>query len=308
MNGVHLTGLEGTNPLGFLAALGVQVAFVDEPEQPRLWWSGDIVPRAVVDGDFSIDRVVEQAMNVFNQWTDSPALNPRLPDGSVMPRGDELKLTPEETRAYLGLASQDDSWSSLTTALLAEGSLDSKGDSAKPSDLYFTAGRQKFLDTVRKVLGGVSRDDLLTGLKGPWRYESGLPSLGWDIADDRTYALRAIDPSSERKQSNPGVEALAVLGLSTHPVFGSQGRTLTQGCSKHWKRGRYSWPLWRLPASPYAVKSLLAHAYSHGSTLEERSAWLRSWGVFRILQSTISRSDMGGYGTFAPPEVSWQAN
>ena len=27
MKGTHLPGLEGTNPLGFLAALGVQVAF-----------------------------------------------------------------------------------------------------------------------------------------------------------------------------------------------------------------------------------------------------------------------------------------
>ena len=30
MNETHLTGLEGTNPLGFLAALGVQVAFASE--------------------------------------------------------------------------------------------------------------------------------------------------------------------------------------------------------------------------------------------------------------------------------------
>ena len=38
MNGTHLTGLEGTNPLAFLAAIGVQTAFADEEVQPRLWW------------------------------------------------------------------------------------------------------------------------------------------------------------------------------------------------------------------------------------------------------------------------------
>ena len=38
MSDTHLTGLEGTNPLGFLAALGVQTAFTDEAQQPRLWW------------------------------------------------------------------------------------------------------------------------------------------------------------------------------------------------------------------------------------------------------------------------------
>ena len=44
MIGTHLPGLEGTNPLGFLAALGVQVAFANEDEQPRLWWSDDVTP------------------------------------------------------------------------------------------------------------------------------------------------------------------------------------------------------------------------------------------------------------------------
>ena len=44
MNQTRLTGLEGTNPLGFLAALGVQVAFASEGDQPRLWWSDDIIP------------------------------------------------------------------------------------------------------------------------------------------------------------------------------------------------------------------------------------------------------------------------
>lgn len=306
VKGVHLTGLDGTNPLGFLAALGVQVAFASELEQPRLCWSDDIVPHAVVDEDFSIDRIADQAMKVFRQWKDCPAVNPSRPDGSSMPRGDELKLTPDDTRAYLGLSGRGDSWSALTTALLAEGSLDRKGDVAKPSDLYFTAGQQKFLDTVRKVLGGSSRDDVLVGLQGPWSYGSKLPSLGWDISDDRMYALRAVDPSSTKKPTNPGAEALAVLGLSTHPVFGSQGRALTQGCSESWKRGKYSWPLWHRPASPYAVKSLLAHAHSLGSTSEGRHGWFRSWGVFRIFQSSISRSDQGGYGTFAPPEVAWQ--
>ncbi len=309
MSGVHLTGLEGTNPLGFLAALGVQVAFASEPEQPRLWWSDDIVPHAVVDGQFSVDRIASQAMKVFAQWKDSPAVSPKRHDGSAMPKGDELKLTPDDTRKYLNLVDQGDSWSALTTALVAEGSLDRKGDVAAPSDLYLTAGREIFLDTVRKILDGVSRDDVLTGLEGPWTYASKLPSLRWDVSDDRVYALRAYDPSPksgpDAKRTNPGPEALSVLGLSTHPVFGSHRRTLTQGCSGSRRdSSSYSWPLWHRPASPHAVKSLLTHAYHHPET-SDRSRWLRSWGVFRILQSPINR--VKDRGTFGPPEVKWQS-
>lgn len=303
MNGTHLPGLEGTNPLAFLAALGVQVAFSNEDMQPRLWWSDDVVPHAVVDCIFTIDRIVVQTLETFADWKNSPAFNPRRTDGSEMPKGDELKLTHEDIRAYLRQASRCAWGGKLATSLVAEGSLDNQRV-AKPSDFYFTAGQQKFLDMAREILNAATIEDIERGLEGPWRYESKAPSLGWDITDDRMYALRATDPSSEKKLTNPGPEALALLGLSLHPVFAGRGRTDTQGCSGSWKSGWYSWPLWRMPASPYAVRSLLAHAYDHPAA-SKRDHWYRAWGVSRILRSPIRRTDRGGYGTFGPPEIVW---
>ena len=301
MSETHLTGLEGTNPLAFLAALGVQEVIEPDSEQPRLWWSDDITPHAVLDGNFSIERIADRALDVFSQWKNSSLLNPRQPDGSIMKKGDELKLVSEDIRRYLAQARQRRPAAALVTALVAEGSLDNQGV-AKPTDLYFTAGQQKFLDMVRKIFDGTSLDDLRVGLEGPWKYESKLPSLMWDVSDDRVYALSADNPSKDKKLTNPGPEALAVLGLSLHPVFAGRERTLTQGCSGSWKSGNYSWPLWRKPASHRVVRSLLAHAYDM-----ERYQWFRSWGIFKILRSSIRRSDQGGYGTFGPPEVVWEA-
>ena len=309
MNEVRLTGLEGTNPLGFLAALGVQVSFASEPEQPRLWWSDDITPRAIVDGGFTVERIAARAREVFAQWKGSPALNPTRPDGAPMPKGDELKLTGDDLRAYIGQTRLCKPGSTLITALVAEGSLDNQ-DAAKPSDFYFTAGQQKFLSMARQVLSEASREDVIVGLEGPWTYDSSLPSLMWDVRDDRAYALAAGDPAKDKKETNPGPEALSILGLSLYPVFGSRERTLTQGCSGAWKAGWYSWPLWRKPASLNAVKALLAHAYAldQQPVAEERRRWLRSWGIDRIYRSSIRRSEQGGYGTFGPPEVAWQAS
>ena len=68
MNVIHLRGLEGTNPLGFLAALGVQVAFANNREQPRLWWSEDITPHAITNREFPVDRIAAQALEVFAHW------------------------------------------------------------------------------------------------------------------------------------------------------------------------------------------------------------------------------------------------
>ena len=97
-------------------------------------------------------------------------MNPRRPDESPMPRGDELKLEPEDIRTYLCQSTQHDAAGALATALVAEGSLDNSKDKAKPTDLYFTAGQQKFLGSARQILKGVSRDEVLEGLKAPWGY------------------------------------------------------------------------------------------------------------------------------------------
>ena len=301
MTATHLSGLEGTNPLGFLAALGVQVAFSLETRQPLLWWSDDITPHAVVSGEFDVEQLADQTMKTLACWRNSPALNPRRPDGSSMPRADSLKLDPDDIRAFLSLADEQDPSGRLICALVAEGSLDNNG-AAKPSDFYFTAGQQKFLHTARQILEGVSRECVVKGLTGPWDYGSSLPSFMWDVVDDRIYALTSDNPATDKKQTNPGPEALAFLGLSLYPVFASQDRTLTQGCSGTWKRGDYSWPLWNRPASLFAVKSLVAHAYAHPNS-NDRSSWLPSWSVFRVLRSSIRRSDQGGYGTFGPAEV-----
>ena len=304
MNGTHLPGLEGTNPLGFLAALGIQVAFSDEDEKPRLWWSDDVTPHALVDEEFTVDRIASIVLKVLEYWKNSPTINPKRTDGSKMPKGNELKLRSEDIREYLSQTRMLDRSGDLAAALVAEGSLDKQGVT-KPSDFYFTAGQQKFLDAARKILDAAVREEILVGLKGPWRYESEAPSLGWDVTDDRVYALRANNPSPEKKMTNPGPEALALLGLSMHPVFAGVGRTHTQGCSGSWKAGYYSWPLWHRPASPLAVKSLLAHAYDHPAALN-RDRWYPGWGIFTIMRSPIRRTDQGGYGTFSPPEVTWR--
>ena len=305
--GTHLTGLEGTNPLGFLAALGVQVLFDSEDQQPRLWWSEDVIPHAVVSSEFDVGRIVEQALVVFPQWLESPALNP----GFGTKVNDTAKFPPDQILIYLERTRAPEPGNRLAAAVVAEGSLDGAGKVAKPTDLYFTAGRLKFLKIARDILTGADRDTLVEGLAGPWTYSSHLSSLGWDTTDDRIYALAAANPAKEKKLTNPGPEALAILGLSLHAVYAGRDlrgrdRTLTQGCAGPWRRGgTYTWPLWTQPATPRAVRSLLAHTTGGDSETRKRSRNFNGWGIRLIMRSGIRRSEQGGYGTFGPPEVVW---
>lgn len=306
MEGEHLRGLEGTNPMGFLAALGVQVLYGFDERRPELWWSEGITPHAVVNAEYNVDCIATKALQEFPRWYKSPAVNPKF----GYKADNDAKFKPDDLKEYLLQSRSSTPGNKLASALVAEGGLDNKG-LAKPTDLYFTSAALKFLEITRSIFAKTSYDDLVNGLIGPWSYSSPLSSLRWDINDDRSYALSAVDPSKDKKLSNPGVEALAVLGLSCHPVFGGQvegkSRTLTRGCAGGWGQSTYTWPLWTRPASPDTVRSLLAHASPDpdSKTITLYAEWYPAWHISMILRSMIVRSDPGGYGTFRLPETIW---
>ncbi|MYA86412.1 MAG: hypothetical protein F4Y12_12620 [Acidimicrobiaceae bacterium] len=303
MSEVELRGLVGTNPLGFMAALGVQVAFADTPHQPLIYWREEVTPTPIVTVDGGLEGIVDRVLEVAAQWQAEPALCP-------IPKAEDVKFPAGEIRRYLFEARHHRS-GNLATSLVAEGSLDAvTGRVAKPTDLHFTAGRQLFLKMARDVLSGVTEDDLREALIGPWQYTSKLPSLRWDVSDDRAYALSAFDPTDNTnnpKLTVPGAECLAILGLCMFPVFPGHGKTATTGCSGTWRSGSFSWPLWDRPASPNIVRTLVTHAHAGclGDDSLERS--LPSLGVFRILESSIRRNDRAmGLANFGPPQMAWQ--
>ena len=313
MNGLRLEGVKGANPLGFLAALGIQVVFQyhSTHKQLSLWWSDDLLPCAVVNSSFTLDQIADCAKFEFAMWANEIEMLCSL-DFDKSSKINELKLIDADTRKCFQYLTQDttnERGLALVSSLIAEGSLDRKGVS-KPTDLYFTAGQQKFLEAAVKILNEVTCEDIATAVDSNWTYYSRLPSLMWDISNSREYALRAMDPSGDKKKTNPGAEALAILGLSLYPVFGSRNRTLTTGCSGNWKVSYFSWPLWNKPIKINTVKSLLSHAHGiNASTTfkDERNRWFRSWGIDRIYGAQIQRTDQGGYGSFSPPEIIWDS-
>ena len=313
MTPILLEGLEGTNPLAFLAALGVLVA-LDEARgdgpAPRLSWQDAGGWRPVIH---SVHESIETLVAALDADRESCKTEPALlftyakvkeskGKPTKVEHVEEVKPPPADLRKQLlewlaDTTASDRRTLDWFTSFVSEGAFDNNG-AAKPSPLHFVAGQQKFLTSARKLVAGVTPAALEAALIGPWAYDSSLPVLRWDNTETRDYALRASDPAKE-KLGNPGADWLALRGLSmltTTPHRRQQG---APGAYGSWKGGGWRWALWEPAVTRRVAQSVLGWARLGRLTVGQR----RRLGVAMVLQTRILRSDQGGYGSVLPAKI-----
>ena len=293
------TSLNASNPLGFMAGLGLLAIAHDRGLDWRININTGLVPWVVLHGVYSADEVLSQIMADHSRWTNSPAFGCF---GNEV--HDEVKGDQKWVRQYLETSTLNAADLNLASALVAERITDNNGN-AKPTDLHFTAGKMLWLKMARELHQGINHEIVKRALFGRWEYSSELPSFMWDVADDRVYALSSINPAKVKKKTEPGAEWLALRGLSFFPVNPGRSSLLTTATGGRWKSGWMRWPLWSVPATCSYTRSLLSTSALRD--LHNRSSEFRAWGVHSVLQATITRSDQGGYGTFRPSQVIWQS-
>jgi hypothetical protein len=301
MNEVPLPALEGTNPLGFLAALGVLEALSSTRPGATLRWTGDLVPHAVISRVADIDELLDSLDKDRVEWSGSSLL--RFPEGAE-PLSD-AKPSGEQLRQWFEFVAENGRRSDMDhlCAIVAEDARDNNGK-AKPSHLHFTAGQQQFLNMVRDLALNVDRARLSEAVEGPWRYDSPLPSLSWDSRGDRVYAVRATNTSKDKRLGVPGADWLAFRGLAFYPVMRTDRGTLrTTACNREWKSSAFRWPLWHASATRNVVRSLVADSTLIAPGAKVRPAELAARGISSLRQSKIRRSEQGGYGSFGAAET-----
>lgn len=304
---IELSALDGTNPLGFLAALGVLDVLHRAGREPAMRWTDDLVPLPVVQGAADQDELVTLIDADRVRWQSSVVLH-----GPAEARLDDVKPAPDVHRTWVRqvMATLDGTRADadLFCALLSEGAVDGKGN-GKPTHLHFTAGQQKFLVMVRELADKVDAERVREALFGPWREDSPLPSLSWNSQGERIYALRALNPSTEKRLGVPGADWLAFLGLAFFPTCavtspGSDQVSLrTTGCDRAWKRSALRWPLWTVPLDRDVVWSLVGDSAVVGEDKRLPSEQLGARGVRQVVEAPIRRSDQGGYGSFGGASV-----
>lgn len=301
-NSILLKGLDGSNPLAFLAALGtlrtLMLALPDERAKmsweqyegawrPRMWCS------LASDGDGIIDKLKDFLMNAASR--------------ASFAIGDNLSLPADEFRSkLLGSIREAELLTSPAARLDADflaafGSEVVINDDGTMQDTALRtmsgAGHQHFLKFFRELVIKTDAEHLRRTLFMKWDYadEGRGMNLRWDPLDDRRYALRWQDPSTDPNKTMRGANRLAIEALPLLPTMPTDGRLATTSFYGSGARGTFFvWPIWNVPLNVAVIASLLGCA----KDLMERVDVCAALGV--AARYTSARITTGKFRNFTP--------
>jgi hypothetical protein len=289
-----LVGLDGANPLAFLAALGTlrSLALAWPDRRVRMSWGRH--PR---DGPWRPAVHVDPPATPVDIVAALDAQLKRMRDHQAWSLGPDLSLSPETYRkdyalpaAQVARDSEDRTWADFVAAFGCEATVTDQGliqDTALRT--MSGAGHQHFLGFMHRIVGCTGPEHLEKALFRPWLYDDPVENLTlrWDPMDDVRRALRWRDPSGDprrkRRGGMLGANRLAIEGLPLLPSIPVSGGELrTTGFSGRGGKTSWTWPIWSGPLSPGVIRSLLALKAIQRSP---ESPALRSMGIVEIYRS-----------------------
>jgi len=302
---VVLAGLDGSNPLAFLAAMGALQTLSD------VWRDRGVALGWRVEGGWrpylrlSIPATPDQVVEALSAALSS--------DGAARPFeiADDLKLSAAEFRRWAleaveAATASSRRWCDFVAAFGCEGVVN---DGVVADTAFRTmsgAGHQHFLATMRELVATTTAEHLRKALFEPWQYDDPLEgrTMRWDPIDDRRYAFRwgnpALDRTKGRRGAVQGANRLAIEGLRVFPTAPVSGRLATTGFTGQRSTDTcWTWPIWSGALSVDVVRSLLARAELQGRA--GVTASLRGCGVEAVFRSR--RLTVGKLRSFAPAEA-----
>ncbi len=291
-----LSGLDGSNPLGFLAAVGaLRVITLSNRESDwRLTWTmraGTWVPSISGRKMLSKQSLIELLENALCLKS-APEFN----------FAKNLNVSPACFKQVAGQAVcnaslQDRRYADFVASFGCE--LVTSGDRKSIQDTALRtmsgAGHQHFLGTIKKLIKETKAHHLCRTLFHTWDYSDEKLGLRWDPEEDRRYALRWDNPSGDKIKSMWGANRLAVEALPllpTAPV--GQQRLQTTGFAPDAKPAEFSWPIWSIDLGSEIVGSLLA--LSEIQKPQPNRSRLHDMGVVEVYRS--QRITVGKYRNF----------
>lgn len=263
---LHLGGLDGSNPLGFLAALGVLSLLAEEggDDSARLLWvaRGTWTPAIVTLRGHDDKWLLDTVMARLEERLGCEAFD--LGDNMEVPRSIFMEFAERTLRECA-----HDSYKPLQ--FLAALGTDAVPSRRKGSELIQDSalrtmsgsGHQYMLRAIRNIVACATRHHVEKAMFAQWTYDDPLEnlSLRWDPIDDLRHAVRWRNPSGDpfRRTSGSmlGANRLAVESLSLLPTLPEDGEAVTSGFAHRGRRVYWTWPIWRVPLTCDAVRSTL---------------------------------------------------
>jgi len=180
--------------------------------------------------------------------------------------------------------------SDFTPAFGCEACLDKYGR-VIPTELQLItgSGHQFFLVTFGTLMESVTAEQFHRSLFGPWTYADLRLSFRWDPLDDRRYAVSWGDPSSTEVRTEHGANLLAAFALPYFPNLPTSHGARTTGFNTESDETILTWPIWELPRSRDAIKSLLSLA----ALQEEKPSHQRLYSSGASLGFRVRKFEVG---------------
>ncbi len=311
---LKLKGIDGSNPLGFLAALGTHraLALAFPGATIEMNWQvheGAWRPSLVTKG---IDLTSDSLCSNLAQWLGEP---PQLPLFESEELGDNLTIAPQTFRflalKYLRDAEAGDANANAALEFLAAFGTDaahqphSKDRKLMQDTALRTmsgAGHQHFIKFMRAIIENTTAEHLRRTLFERWTYDDegrGL-NLRWDPIDDRRYAMRWKNPSADASVSMRGANRLAIEGLPMLASAPSGNDLATTGF--RFRRGAFwSWPIWEDPIDVAVVRSVLQRSETSDLSDDADLTELPAIGIATVFRS--QRITVGKFRNFTPAQA-----
>jgi hypothetical protein len=329
MTALPLRGLKGTEPIGYLAALGLlrvlskrnSLGFV------KLSWSDDSVWSAILHTENACDDqlLIDELLGHMRGRAAFPVfagVEPACDTSTEAQPWRDVKVSCKQfadmLRAVRLVADVNDReaadfYSAFGSELIP---LNNK-DVVKPSALHMTSGNQAFLESTRELARSLDAcapphsksavqpeeafrealfDRRSDGTQG-WQAADEFSSMGFDAAREAIYALTATAPTSTGPRSTRGAVWLAIEAIPLFPTLPAGRHLHTRGFTSDRRTTTFRWPIWNGNLSIDCVRTALAlpEVLDEDITIER----LQQLAIRAVMQS--ERVSIGqGYGQLRP--------
>ena len=275
-----LSGLDGGNLLGFLAAVGTLKAFsaLSPDADWRMRWTNETGPwHPMLSGATALeqdDLVTELAEHLAGASNRALAIaeNLNIPAATFRSWAQE---------AQDAATADDRRYADYIAAFGCESAVARNKKGLPIQDTFLRtmsgAGHQHFLGTMRKTVAEAGTEQLRRSLFEPWQRNDKKLGLRWDPAEYRPYALRWNNPSGEDATTERGANRLAIEALPLLPTTIDRSDNLqTTGFTQRPGYGTWiSWPIWTCSINIDTVTSVLRLDEWQPTPQRESPRWSR---------------------------------